>query len=139
MGGPHRIRPELLAMLLVDDPSAGSLDEFPGDGGGKVPNDRDEIPAAPDLDLEDREAVLGVVVGHPLDGALHRPGGCGSRAHGGIIHGSFRCLRAFPGSLGSFAIAIVTRANLAHNHLDADDDREDLMCSLRSRACILEK
>ena len=29
---PHRVSPELLAMLLVDNPSARSFDEFPGDG-----------------------------------------------------------------------------------------------------------
>ena len=52
-----------------------------------MPDDRYRVPAAPDVELEDGEAVVGVVVGHPLDGALHGFIRRGRRCHGGIIHG----------------------------------------------------
>ena len=46
-------------------------------------DDRNEVPTPPHLDLENGEAFLGVVVGHPLAGALRRPSGSGLRFQAG--------------------------------------------------------
>src|SRR3990172_12392731 len=66
---------------------------------GTRPYDRHRVPMAPDVELEDGEAVVGVVVGPPLDGALHGSIRRGRRCHGGIIHGfagELRRRRAVP-------------------------------------------
>src|SRR3990170_8826235 len=66
---------------------------------GTRPYDRHRVPTAPDVELEDGEAVVGVVVGHPFDGALHGSIRRGRRCHGGIIHGfagELRRRRAVP-------------------------------------------
>jgi hypothetical protein len=52
----------------VGDPDADGVDEVAGGDRGDMPHDRDQISLAPGLHLQDREAVVLVVEGHPLDG-----------------------------------------------------------------------
>ena len=68
----EKIRLELQAMRAIGDPDADGVDEFAGRDRSRMPNDRDEITPPARLHLEDCEAILLIVKGHPLDRADER-------------------------------------------------------------------
>ena len=66
------LRPELGAVARVELPAAGQPERLARLDGRQRADDRDRASAAARLQLDDAEAVLGVVEGDTLDGALER-------------------------------------------------------------------
>ena len=71
--GAHEARLELLAMGVVIDPFTGSGDPLTGGDRGGMADNGDEIPMPARLDPQHAEAVLGIVVGDPLDDRQRSP------------------------------------------------------------------
>ena len=67
--GAHETRLELLAMGPVVDPFPRGGDPFAGGDRRRVADDGDEITMPARLDAQHAEAALGIVEGHPFDGA----------------------------------------------------------------------
>ena len=81
---------ELKAMRAIGEPDADGVDEFAGRDRSRMADDRDEIAPPARLHLQDREAILLVVKGHPLDRADERF--TGRSGVGGGLQGSLPLL-----------------------------------------------
>jgi hypothetical protein len=86
-GGAEEGGLELDPMGAVVDPGSRGLDELAGADRGRSAHDGDQLALAAHLDPEHAEAVLGVVVGDPLDQAGQglALGGCREGAPPGVL------------------------------------------------------
>ena len=82
--GAHETRLELLAVGPVVDPFPRGGDPFAGGDRRRVADDGDEITMPACLDAQHAEAALGIMEGHPFDGA-------GEHRAVGLTGGQRRC------------------------------------------------
>ena len=66
MGGTDGVGLELLPMVTADHPLSGSFDVLARNRECEMPDHRSDLPATLDGNLEDSEAVVGVVERHPF-------------------------------------------------------------------------